>query len=120
MPTLQLSLVGTDGKFHNQEMVELSRCKGGTALFKWLFGPLVFTHEDWSHGLPWKLPLLMELKSGLKNPGGPWKRGRDGKLRDDKGNLMSEVTTLQVRGREVRLHNIRLHDAKGHLRFILG
>ena len=115
VPTLKMALVGADGKFQTHEMVELSRTHGGTALFKWLFEPLGFTYDDWSHGLPWKLPLLTELRSGLKNPGGTWKRGRDKKLRDERGNPMSEVVPLHVRDRDIQLHN-----TPGHLRLILS
>ena len=103
VPVVSVDVVNEDGIFVSQDLVELSRSAKGYGLFKWLWGPLGMSLNDFYKGAPASVPLITELQAAIAQPRG--KRGSDGKFRDAKGRYLADLLPLTVRGRELLAAN---------------
>ena len=103
VPVVSVDVVNEDGIFVSQDLVELSRSAKGYGLFKWLWGPLGMSLNDFYKGAPASVPLITELQAAIAQPRG--KRGSDGKFRDAKGRQLADLLPLTVRGRELLAAN---------------
>ena len=105
VPVVTVMGVDESGQTIKRDMVDLSKGMG-IPLFKWLWGPLGMSWNDFHHGHDAKAPLTQEIQKAIAAPRGSTdKHQRDGKLFDNKGKMLASLTSLDIRGRELLARN---------------